>query len=61
MWRYPGVKNIRYMVEKPWDVKPIGEGDEVPHSRWWGESANWEKVADVGIEREVKCIAAGER
>jgi len=53
MWRYPGVKNIRYMVEKPWDVKPIGEGDEVPHGRWW--------VADVGIEREVKCIAAGER
>ncbi|PUU77807.1 hypothetical protein B9Z19DRAFT_1127730 [Tuber borchii] len=61
MWRDREVKNIRDIVEKPWNVRPVVERDEAPHGWWWGGLANGEKATDVGIERKVKCIAEGER
>ena len=60
MWRDREVKNIRDIVEKSWNVRPVGERDEVPYGWWWGGPANREKATDLGIERKVKYIAEGE-
>ncbi|ODQ52684.1 nucleotide-diphospho-sugar transferase [Saitoella complicata NRRL Y-17804] len=54
MWRDEEVKNLHFIIDKPWDdVDKKGEG-KVLHGVWWGvdgERREWEKGV-YGIESE---------
>jgi inositol 3-alpha-galactosyltransferase len=54
MWRDEEVRNIHYIVKKPWAVgRSIGERDEVTHGWWWDAFLEWEREAQRDIVEEV--------
>ncbi|CAO1628546.1 unnamed protein product [Sympodiomycopsis kandeliae] len=61
MWRDEEVKNVHYILQKPWDHqvgRDIGGPDQEAHSWWWQE---WEKccidrAGGVSPERWASCV-----
>jgi inositol 3-alpha-galactosyltransferase len=60
MWRDEEVRNLHYIVDKPWNkrVGPDGvagyRGDDgVTHRWWWDEYERWEKARDSAGETDV--------
>lgn len=53
MWRDEEVKNLHYIVKKPWDTGRKGGLDEVTHGWWWDEFGNWQREMENGGKDEL--------
>ena len=43
LWRDEEVRNLHYIVDKPWNTgRKVGTDDEVTHGWWWDEFRCWE-------------------
>lgn len=43
MWRDEEVRNLHYIVKKPWNTgRSKGEIDQITHGWWWDEFNNWQ-------------------
>ncbi len=59
MWRDDEVRNLHYIVDKPWEKRIARDGiaghlgrDGVTHRWWWGEYAGWEKERESAGDLE---------
>lgn len=61
MWRDEEVKNVHYILHKPWDKqvgRDVGGPDEITHSWWWQE---WDRcckdrAGGVHPDRWTNCV-----
>lgn len=61
MWRDEEVKNVHYILQKPWDKqvgRDVGGPDEITHSWWWQE---WDRcckdrAGGVHPDRWTNCV-----
>jgi len=55
LWRDEEVKNVHYIVEKPWERFPIpGDYCEETESWWWTAWSEWEKTVSADFVAQVK-------
>ena len=67
MWRDEEVKNLHYIVDKPW-IKRVGKdgkagylgNDAVTHQWWWDEFGKWEDVQEKGRESGIWSVVQAE-
>jgi inositol 3-alpha-galactosyltransferase len=60
MWNDDEVKNVHYIVDKPWSKRVGRDGvagylgnDSITHQWWWEEFANWERERNEMGERAI--------
>lgn len=57
MWRDEEIKNLHYIVAKPWNTgRSVGEEDEVTHGWWWNEFMQWENSARAAGKLRIIAI-----
>lgn len=53
MWRDEEVRNLHYIVKKPWMAGREGGLDEVTHGWWWDEFSNWQREMENDGKHEI--------
>jgi len=63
MWRDEEVRNLHYIVDKPWNKRVGRDGkagylgnDGVTHRWWWEEFERWEAERELGGEMEILAL-----
>lgn len=63
MWRDDEVRNLHYIVDKPWSCRVGDDGvagylgrDGETHRWWWDEYERWEKARVEGNEEEILAL-----
>lgn len=57
MWRDEEVRNLHYIVKKPWNTGRTGGLDEVTHGWWWDEFSNWQRgMENCGKDEVVRVV-----
>lgn len=67
MWRDEEVRNLHYIVDKPWSKRVGPDGvagylgrDGETHMRWWDEFAKWEASRESQGEQEILDLVRSE-
>lgn len=58
MWRDEEVRNLHFIVKKPWNTGRLKGGvDEVTHGWWWDEFERWKhEMAKNGENESVRVV-----
>jgi hypothetical protein len=50
IWRDEDVKNVHYIIGKPWNDKAKGESEEYTHVWWWeADETRQKKEMEMGL------------